>query len=105
MFRLLRLFRTSIGSKLLMAVSGLLLFGFVVGHMLGNLTILIGPDALNAYAAWLQGHPLLWVFRIALLLLAGLHVATAVRLWLGNRRARPLGYRAQVALGPSATAR
>ena len=93
MFRLIRLFRTSIGSKLVVATTGVLLLGFLLAHMAGNLVILQGPDALNAYAAWMQGHPLLWGFRLALLALFAVHILTAVRLARDNRAARPVRYR------------
>lgn len=93
MNRLVRLFGTSIGRKLMTALSGLLLVAFLAGHALGNLTLFQGRDALNAYAHWLQGHPLLWLFRIGLLLLFTVHVTIAVRLALENREARPAGYR------------
>ncbi len=92
MFRLIRLFRTSIGSKLVMAVSGLLLVIFLLGHMLGNMKVFQGQQALNDYAAWLQGHPLLWVFRIAMLTFFGGHVVTGARLALENRAGRPRRY-------------
>lgn len=93
MNRLIRLFRTSIGSKLVVAVSGALLIGFLFVHAAGNLLLLKGADAINAYADWMQGHPLLWGFRIALLALFVLHVATAIRLARENRAARPTAYR------------
>jgi len=77
-----------------MAVTGLVLLGFVVGHMLGNLQIFIGQDQLNAYAAALQGTPaLLWTARLGLLIVVGLHIWAAVVLTIDNRRARPEGYR------------
>lgn len=77
-----------------MAVTGLALLGFVIGHMLGNLQIFIGQDQLNAYAAALQGTPaLLWTARFGLLVIVGLHIWAAVVLTLENRRARPAGYR------------
>ncbi len=93
MHRLFRLFSTSIGRKLVMAVTGLILLGFLLGHMLGNMSLFQGQDALNAYAAWLQGHPLLWVMRSALALVFVIHVWVAVQLSLENRAARPLRYR------------
>lgn len=96
MYRLIRLFRTSIGRKLVTAVTGLLLVGFLAGHALGNLTLYQGRDSLNAYADWLQGHPLLWIFRIGLVVLFGLHVSLAAGLARENRAARPTGYRRQV---------
>lgn len=92
MGRLARLSRTSLGKKLWMSLSGLLLVLFLVGHMAGNLKILQGPDALNEYAAWLQGHPLLWVFRAGLLGSFVLHVGLGIALARENRAARPQGY-------------
>lgn len=98
MFRLIRLFRTSIGRKLVVAATGTLLLGFLLAHMAGNLVILQGPDALNAYAAWMQGHPLLWGFRAFLLALFTIHILTAVRLARDNRAARPVRYRRRTGL-------
>ena len=84
-----------------MAVSGLVLFGFVVGHMAGNLKAFQGPDKLNAYADWLReiGAPALphssalWIARVTLIVAVVVHVAAAVQLTIQNRRARPKGYR------------
>lgn len=77
-----------------MAVTGVALLGFVVGHMLGNLQIFIGQDRLNDYAATLHGmQPLLWTARFGLLVLVGLHIWAAVVLTMENRRARPEAYR------------
>lgn len=76
-----------------MALSGLMLFGFVVGHLLGNLQIFLGPDALNAYALKLRHlGPLLWAVRALLLAALVVHVETSVRLTIQNRRARPVPY-------------
>jgi len=97
--RLIRLFRTSIGSKLVVAASGTLLLGFLMVHAAGNLLILKGPGALNGYADWMQGQPLLWGFRLGLLALFGVHVLTAVRLARENRAARPVRYRRLARLG------
>jgi len=97
--RLVRLFRTSIGSKLVVAASGTLLLGFLFVHAGGNLLILKGPDALNGYADWMQGHPLLWGFRLGLLALFAVHVLTAIRLARANRAARPTPYRRIARLG------
>jgi succinate dehydrogenase / fumarate reductase, cytochrome b subunit len=87
-------FTTSIGKKIIMAVTGLALLGFVIGHMLGNLQIFVSQEQLNQYAATLQGMPggLLWTVRFGLLVLVGLHVWAAVALTIENRRARPEGY-------------
>ena len=79
-----------------MAVTGIVLFGFVVGHMLGNLQVYLGPHALNAYAASLRSVPaLLWGARLLLLASVALHIWAATSLTLDNRRARPHGYRAR----------
>lgn len=89
---------STIGKKVVMAVTGIILFGFVVGHMVGNLQAYMGPEALNAYAVWLREllHGAgLWIFRIVLLVSVILHIWAAVALTLDNRRARPIGYRAR----------
>ncbi len=96
MTRLHRLVLTSIGSKLVVALSGLALAGFVFFHMLGNLQVFESPDALNTYAAFLREMPiLLWTARLGLLALAALHVGLAVQLAAHNRRARPQAYAAR----------
>ncbi len=99
MYRLIRLFRTSIGSKLMVAATGVLLVGFLLGHVAGNLLILKGPDALNSYADWLQGLPILWGFRFAMLALFGIHISMTIRLARENRAARPIEYRTIAPLG------
>lgn len=91
--------RSSIGGKVTMAVTGLLLFGFVVAHLLGNLQLLAGPEAINGYAKWLHDRgALLWVARFGLLAIFGLHVVTAIRLSRQNRAARPVGYAREATL-------
>jgi succinate dehydrogenase / fumarate reductase, cytochrome b subunit len=90
---LLRPLRSSLGSKYIMALTGLGLIGFVIAHMLGNLQIFLGKDALNAYAHHLEEIPtLLWAARIGLLAIFILHIAIGIRLWLLNRGARPERY-------------
>lgn len=86
-------FRTSLSSKVAVALSGLGLAGFVVFHTLGNLQIFEGPDALNGYAAFLREMPIaLWTARLGLLVIAVAHIALAIQLALRNRRARPVAY-------------
>ncbi|HZS06456.1 MAG TPA: succinate dehydrogenase cytochrome b subunit [Blastocatellia bacterium] len=90
---LVRLFRSSLGRKYVVAVTGFLLFGFIVFHLLGNLQIFLGLDAINTYAHFLQSIPeLLWPARILLLLAVILHIVTSVKLWQENRAARPAKY-------------
>lgn len=85
---------TTIGKKVLMAVSGLVLFGFVVGHMLGNLQVFLGPKVYNDYGIALKGEPLLlWGVRILLLAAFMLHIAMAVQLSLLSGAARPVAYK------------
>lgn len=88
-----RFFRSSIGAKFAMALTGLGLVGFVFMHMVGNLQIFLGPEAINRYAAFLKGlGELLWVARLGLLAMVAVHVASAVRLVKLNREARPVAY-------------
>jgi succinate dehydrogenase / fumarate reductase cytochrome b subunit len=85
---------SSIGRKVVMAVTGVVLVGYVVGHMLGNLQIYLGPAALNAYAVKLREMPaLLWGVRLLLLVSVALHVWAAVSLTRTNMAARGIGYR------------
>ncbi|HKB40785.1 MAG TPA: succinate dehydrogenase cytochrome b subunit [Gemmataceae bacterium] len=87
------MFRSSIGRKALMAVTGLGLLGFVIVHMIGNFQVYEGPDALNAYAKMLREMPaLLWVARLTLLLLFVAHIYLGITLYRENRAARPVGY-------------
>jgi succinate dehydrogenase / fumarate reductase cytochrome b subunit len=89
-----RFFASSIGKKVVMAVTGIALFGFVVAHMVGNLQVYLGSDALNAYAEKLRAlGPLLWLMRGGLLLAVLLHIWAAWTLTRMNRAARPEGYR------------
>ena len=105
MYRLSQLARTSVGSKVLVALSGLLLIGFLLGHMLGNMTLLQGPEVMNSYAHWLKGHPLLWVARIGLAVLFVTHIVVALMLAAANRRARPTRYHVRGAVRAGRTSR
>jgi succinate dehydrogenase / fumarate reductase cytochrome b subunit len=87
---------STIGKKVVMALSGLALFGFVLLHMAGNLQVYLGPVAMNEYAEWLREvlHGAgLWIARAVLLVATLLHVWAAVSLTLANNAARPAGYR------------
>jgi succinate dehydrogenase / fumarate reductase cytochrome b subunit len=88
---------STIGRKIAMAASGVVLFGFVVGHMFGNLQIYLGPAALDAYGEALR-HLLhgagLWMVRAVLLAAVLTHIAAAWSLTRTNWSARPVGYRA-----------
>jgi succinate dehydrogenase / fumarate reductase cytochrome b subunit len=89
----LRFWQTTIGKKAVMAVTGVILFGFVVAHLLGNLQIYISAEKLNAYSAALHSMPaLLWGARITLLVSVFLHIWASWQLWLLQRAARPIAY-------------
>lgn len=90
-----RFYASSIGKKLLVAVTGLALVGFVLGHMIGNLLIFAGPDAINEYGHMLQtmGHGgLIWVARLGLLAAVGIHIVATIQLTKQNREARVSAY-------------
>jgi succinate dehydrogenase / fumarate reductase cytochrome b subunit len=90
---LARAYRSSLGKKYIMAITGFLLFLFVIVHMLGNLQVYIGRDAVNAYAALLKSKPaLLWAARGGLFIIAVLHIVSALQLAAENRAARPQPY-------------
>lgn len=100
------LFKSSIGKKVIMAVTGLILFGFVIGHLIGNLQIFSPPEKINEYAHFLQSlGPVLWAVRLLLLAAVGLHIWMAVLLVLENKAARPKGYANQRTLKASYASR
>lgn len=82
----------SIGQKQIMAVTGLLLCGFLVTHMLGNFTLFIGPDAFNKYSHALISNPLIYLAEVALAAIFLSHIAMAFRVMIGNKQARPIAY-------------
>jgi len=94
MNRLWHLLRTTIGRKLLIALSGIVLVLFVVGHVLGNLSIYFGQSALNAYAHWLQESPVLWLVRLSMLLIVLMHIGFGIAVTAENHRARSFNYQA-----------
>lgn len=102
-------YRSTIGKKVVMATTGIVLVGFVIGHVAGNLLVFRGAAAMNEYAALLKANPLiLWGVRGILLVAAVLHVVSALQLRQLDRRARPVGYdraRPQVSTVASRTMR
>ncbi len=84
---------SSIGKKTIVALTGIALAAFVTGHLLGNFTIFLGPDWINAYAKHLADlGPMLWVIRIALLGILVAHIFFIALLWKENQAARPKKY-------------
>jgi succinate dehydrogenase / fumarate reductase cytochrome b subunit len=106
MRRVISLYRTSVGKKFFMAVSGVVLIGFLVAHMIGNLKMYMGPEAFNHYAEFLRevGEPVLprmvglWIFRFVLLGAVGLHMLSAWQVYTQSRRARGSDYKKEESL-------
>jgi succinate dehydrogenase / fumarate reductase cytochrome b subunit len=106
MRRVISLYRTSVGKKFFMAVSGVILIGFLVAHMIGNLKMYMGADEFNHYAEFLReiGYPLLphmaglWIFRILLLGAVGLHMLSAWQVYTQSRNARGGKYKKEESL-------
>lgn len=94
---------SSIGQKQIMAVTGLLLCGFLVTHMLGNFTMFIGPDAFNKYSHALTSNPLIYLAEVALASLFVAHIAMAFRVIIANKKARPTKYYAYQKSGRGGT--
>ena len=89
---LVRLLTSSIGRKLLMAATGLLLIGFLVAHLAGNLLIFVGPTAFNEYSHALISNHLIYLAELGLLVLFVLHLVSGIAVTRANRAARPAGY-------------
>jgi succinate dehydrogenase / fumarate reductase cytochrome b subunit len=106
MERRLTLTDASIGKKALVAVTGMVLFGFVIFHMLGNLQVFAGPEALNAYARALRKVPeLLWTARMVLFVSFVVHIVVSLSLVRHAAAARPIGYRVERSLATGYAAR
>jgi succinate dehydrogenase / fumarate reductase cytochrome b subunit len=98
--------RSTLGLKIVMALTGLVLLGFLAGHVAGNLLIFVGPQKLNDYARFLKSNPaVLWGVRFALLAAVGAHVLAAVRLTKLKAAARPVPYAGKQAHGSSYASR
>ena len=103
------LWSTAVGKKVVMAVTGVILVGFVIAHMVGNLKIFLGKEAIDSYAAFLRtmGEPLvpyetlLWTARFVLFVSVVLHIVAAVQLTLINRAARPRAYETKRSIATS----
>ncbi|HXE61271.1 MAG TPA: succinate dehydrogenase cytochrome b subunit [Gemmatimonadaceae bacterium] len=103
-----RLFwQSTVGKKIVMSVTGLIMVGFVLLHMIGNLQIFEGAARINAYSHFLHHtiNELLWLVRIVLLVSVVLHIVAAVQLTRIDRAARPVGYRRQQRLSATVASR
>src|SRR2546429_2851619 len=86
-------YRSSVGKKMIVAVTGVILILFVIGHLLGNLQIFLGPHWINGYSQHLHDlGPLLWLIRLFLLATVIIHIYLTIQLAIENRRARPEPY-------------
>jgi succinate dehydrogenase / fumarate reductase cytochrome b subunit len=95
-----------IGRKWIVAITGIVLVLFVIGHLIGNLSIFLGPDSINSYAHLLENlGELLWLVRGILLLCVVLHIWLTISLWRENMRARPRKYAVKNDLGTTVYAR
>jgi succinate dehydrogenase cytochrome b subunit len=107
------LWSTMVGKKVVMAVTGIVLVGFVIGHMLGNLKIFLGAETIDTYAVFIRtmGEPLfpnsllLWTVRIVLVTCVALHITAAVQLTRMNWAARPHGYETKQSIATTYAAR
>ena len=94
------------GKKVVMAVTGVMMFGFVVGHMLGNLQMYEAPEHINAYGHFLHNlGELLWLERGVMLLTIALHITATIQLALRSKAARPIGYSRRQAINSSYASR
>src|SRR5256886_6719318 len=86
-------YHSSVGKKMIVAITGIILILFVIGHLLGNLQIFLGPDWINGYSQHLRDlGPLLWVIRLFLFVAVVVHIYVTIQLAIENRRARPQAY-------------
>ena len=88
----LRIFRSSVGTKILIGVTGLALFLYLVIHIVGNLMVFGGPAFFNRYAYVLESNPLLPVVELGLLAVFLIHIYKTIRMFVGNQQARPTRY-------------
>jgi succinate dehydrogenase / fumarate reductase cytochrome b subunit len=104
--RAITFWQSTNGKKVVMAVTGVMMFGFVVGHMLGNLQMFEAPEHINAYGHFLHNlGELLWLERGVMLLAIALHITATVQLALRSKAARPVGYSRRQAINSSYASR
>jgi len=87
-----KVFSSSIGSKFLIALTGLFLVIFLIGHLAGNLLFIAGPDVFNEYSHKLTSNPLVYLAEFGLLVIFALHIVKTITLYAGSYAARPQGY-------------
>lgn len=95
----LRVFSSSVGTKLLIGLTGLLLFLYLITHIAGNLMVFAGRDTFNGYSHMLLSNPAIPVIEVGLLAIFLVHVYKTVTMYLGNRAARPVKYQQKQTAG------
>jgi succinate dehydrogenase / fumarate reductase, cytochrome b subunit len=96
----LRIFSSSVGTKILIGLTGLALFLYLVIHIAGNLMVFFGPEVFNKYAYTLEANPLIPIIEIGLLVIFLTHVYKTVAMFIGNQQARPVRYVKKKNAGP-----
>jgi len=96
----LRVFSSSVGMKLVIALTGFALLVYLLVHIAGNLMIFFGPEVFNRYAFTLESNPLIPIIEIGLLLIFIIHIYKTVRMYIGNQAARPVRYQMKKRAGP-----
>jgi succinate dehydrogenase / fumarate reductase cytochrome b subunit len=86
------IFSSSVGTKIVIGITGVALFLYLLIHIAGNLMVFFGPAAFNKYAYTLEGNPLLPIIEIGLLLVFVFHIYKTVRMFVANKGLRPVGY-------------
>ena len=94
-----RVFQSSVGTKILIGLTGLALVLYLVVHVAGNMMVFFGPEVFNRYAYTLEGNPLIPIVEIGLLLIFLVHVFKTIKMFLNNQRARPVRNRSGGASG------
>jgi succinate dehydrogenase / fumarate reductase cytochrome b subunit len=94
------MFSTSVGTKIVIGITGIALFLYLLIHIAGNLVVFLGPAAYNKYAYTLEGNPFLPIVEIGLLLVFAIHIYKTIRMFLGNQRTRPVRYAQKKYAGP-----
>lgn len=104
--RLSLFWMSNVGKKVLMALSGIILFLYVIAHLLGNLQIYLGSAVIDRYAHFLHSNEgMLWTARVVLLAAVLVHAIAGIQLWFRKREARPIAYRARENIQASAASR
>ena len=102
----IRFYQASIGKKAVMAVTAVVLFGYVLGHLAGNLQVYAGAEQMDRYAAFLHSMPvLLWGVRFLLLVSVVLHITASIQLTILKQQARPVSYVKKTAIGSNVASR